>query len=162
LSSLSCSFLEVLFTQLSAGSGNVQPLGFPDRTEDSFGEEILLEAAHILGFGALELGARIGVEVDEVHLGPDAVEKPHQLLRRPQVVVDILDDKIFEEHLLPLVDREVADRLHDGGDVVGFVDGHELLTHSSSTACSEIARLTPNSIAPSFSMRELRPEVEIV
>ena len=90
-------------------------------------EQILLKLFHPLLIGSLERTARIGIEVDEVDLGFDAVQQFDQLLGRFDIVVEIFDHQILEHHPFSLVYGELLDRLDDALDIVGFVDRHQFL-----------------------------------
>ena len=91
-------------------------------------EQILLKSLHPLLLGSLERAARIGVEVNKIDFGFDAMQQFDQLLGRFDIVVEILDHQVLEHHPFSLIDRELFDRLDDALDIVGFVDGHQFLT----------------------------------
>jgi len=110
---------------LAAGGHDVAAAGVADEGGDVALDEVFLEDVDDFGRGFVE-GERAGIPRDEIYLaGFERGEEFDDALGVGEGVVDAAEHDVFEHQIFPGAERVFAAGLHQGGEGIFFVDGHE-------------------------------------
>ena len=114
--------------QLSAGGIDVFSAAAAEPGIDPILFEVLHELVNGILVGFCEKGLLDGVVFDDVdEVGGHLPVNLHQLVRILPAVVEILKEDILERDLVACLLIKMVQRLDEGLDVIGLVDGHDLV-----------------------------------
>ena len=110
---------------MAAGGHDVTAAGVADEGGDAALDEVLLEDVDNFGRGFVE-GERAGIPRDEIYFaGFEWREKLDDALGVGEGIVDAAEHDVFEHQIFPRAERVIAASLHQSGERIFFVDGHE-------------------------------------
>jgi len=114
---------------LSAGGVDVFSTGTAEAGVDAVFFEVLHEFfdCFVVRFGEERLiDGVIFNNIDQI--GGHAAVEPYEFIGVLAAVIEILKQNIFESDLVAGLLIEIIQCVDEGGDVVGLVDGHDLIT----------------------------------
>ncbi len=118
----------VFIRQLTTSSVYVFAAAAAEAGIDAVLVEVLHELLDSVFFGFCEEGLFDGVVFDDVHeVGGYLAEEFDEFFGILAAIVEVFEEDVFEGDLVSCLLVEIVQRIDEGLDVVGLVDGHDLI-----------------------------------